>query len=601
LRSAIPSVLGLLLAVSTLPVPRAHASWVEFADESTARLVGAPELGITDQSEKAYAVGDVDRDGDPDLAVARREGWGTLGKRPNVLFINENGVLTDRTAEFASASAEPGDLGFLTPTNDRHLILVDVDLDGWLDVVTATTLSPGDPKPVGHPRVYRNLGCTGACRGTADWLGFFYEPDRIPAMLSASFDPGFNPCFNHVDAGDVDGDSHPDLWFLDSDTPTNVCKSSGADFNSKLLLNLGAADPGRFVDVTQDSLYLDIFAITNFAASGWIEDVDEDGLADLIKQSSGTVDVGYNASIDPFKTTSTPYDSSAYFASTGDLNHDGRSDLIISDDGQDGYLLNEGVSPQGTADFGTFAFTYAHDGLGGPALDDGFGGNNYVADLDRDGWNDVLIADVDPEVQGCARRMHVFRNLGGVPGGEVSLQEQTTGKRCDPSYEYPPDCLVASIPSDRLKGVHDVAAFDVNGDGWQDLVVGRCSGTQVWINQPPGPPAGAIDVAAAPGQALRIAKDGAAFVLTWGASCMLGDTDFAIYHGSLDAPGQHAPLTCSTEGATSYAGPLPDGSAYFLVAPHNGIVEGSLGTAGSGAERPPGFPACLPRFIAECP
>jgi len=36
-----------------------------------------------------------------------------------------------------------------------------------------------------------------------------------------------------------------------------------------------------------------------------------------------------------------------------------------------------------------------------------------------------------------------------------------------------------------LAGTFDVAVFDINGDGWQDMVLGRCTGTQVWINQPP--------------------------------------------------------------------------------------------------------------------
>ncbi|MBL9141927.1 MAG: hypothetical protein JNK53_08685, partial [Phycisphaerae bacterium] len=31
----------------------------------------------------------------------------------------------------------------------------------------------------------------------------------------------------------------------------------------------------------------------------------------------------------------------------------------------------------------------------------------------------------------------------------------------------------------------DVAIFDINGDGWLDLVVGRCAGIEVWMNHPP--------------------------------------------------------------------------------------------------------------------
>ncbi len=92
----------------------------------------------------------------------------------------------------------------------------------------------------------------------------------------------------------------------------------------------------------------------------------------------------------------------------------------------------------------------------------------------------MLIADVDVDTPGCDRRMHIYRNLGGMPGGEVVLQEQTTGERC-PS----PGCLIAGIPRDQLTGVHDVAVFDIDQDGWNDLVVGRCSGTQIYMGQEP--------------------------------------------------------------------------------------------------------------------
>ncbi|MBL8756461.1 MAG: VCBS repeat-containing protein, partial [Planctomycetes bacterium] len=121
----------------------------------------------------------------------------------------------------------------------------------------------------------------------------------------------------------------------------------------------------------------------------------------------------------------------------------------------------------GQATFGPpSAFTYT-----GGGADDLFAGNNRIVDLDNDGWNDVVIADVDPEIAGCGRRAHIFRNLGNAPN--VTLQEQLVGG------------AVCGIPTAMLSGTFDVAVFDVNGDGWKDMVLGRCTGTQVWINQPP--------------------------------------------------------------------------------------------------------------------
>jgi hypothetical protein len=118
--------------------------------------------------------------------------------------------------------------------------------------------------------------------------------------------------------------------------------------------------------------------------------------------------------------------------------------------------------------------------------------------------------------------------------------------------------------------------------------------------QPPGP-AGRLDVQAGPGFQLQIAKEGQELAMSWGASCILDDTDYAVYEGALDLLGQHGPITCSTGGVTGYSAQPPAGDAYFLVTPHNGIVGGSYGTGSSGAQRPQGSPACLPRYIAECP
>lgn len=166
-----------LVAVSLL-VPVAAAQWVQFVDETATRLsVGDPSLVLTDPQEKNYAHADFDKDGDLDLAIFRKQPYLVAGPLRNVLLINQNGVLTDRTTDFASASDVPGDQGFLTPTNDRDAAVVDVDLDGWPDIVTAPTISPGAPKHVGHPRVYMNLGCaTGGTSATvcttAAWLGF---------------------------------------------------------------------------------------------------------------------------------------------------------------------------------------------------------------------------------------------------------------------------------------------------------------------------------------------------------------------------------------------------------------------------------------------
>ena len=477
---------GLALALLTLASPAA-AQWVEFANETSTRLSALAGDGTNDTWEKDYAWGDVDLDGDIDLVVVRKQPFTSPGKAPNVLFLNENGVLVDRTATHAALADVPGDMGFLTPTNDRDVILVDVDNDGWLDIVTAVTISDGDPKHIGHPRVYMNLRND----GSDNWLGFRFEDARVTAMLSYSGQAGFNPRFCSVAAGDVNGDGYKDLWFGDYDSSGDggFEQPEGADYNDRLLLNQG--NGLFFKDFTRTSLQglINIpgagnerFEVSAFGAAANIDDMNGDGFKDIIKQTSLNdplyVGIAYNDPADEgfFDSYDVVNQLAPYFVSIGDLNNDDKLDMVITDDNADRFLLNQGNDANGQANF--LSRTFSFDAYS----DDGFGSNSVIADLDNDGFEDVLIADVDVDITGCNRRMHIYRNLGGAPGSQVTLQEQTEGTCNPPSLS---GCSAAGIPLTMLRGVHDVAVFDIDEDGWKDLVIGRCGTTEVWMNQPP--------------------------------------------------------------------------------------------------------------------
>ena len=155
------------------------SDWIEYVDHTSGRLVADPALGLEDVAEKDFAWGDVDGDGDTDLVVVRKQPFTSPVGRANVLFLNESGVLVDRTALYASASDVAGDSGFLTPTNDRDVLLVDVTGDGRLDLVTGRCGGtnvwvqdplPGDVDGHGDVDVADLLGLLdswGACAGCA--------------------------------------------------------------------------------------------------------------------------------------------------------------------------------------------------------------------------------------------------------------------------------------------------------------------------------------------------------------------------------------------------------------------------------------------------
>ncbi len=445
------SLVAIVPLVASLP-----AQWVTFQDQTATRLSAPAALVASDGQEKDYAWADFDQDGDTDLVVVRKQPASSAGHFPNVLLMNENGVLTDRTQTYASASLVAASQGMLDATNDRDVVVVDVNSDGWLDVVTCTTYTGGNPQYIRVPRVYVNRGDD----LVGNWLGFIYDdPLRINDMQpGASWNGEHRFC--SVAAGDVDNDGDVDLYFGDYDR-----FFVSVDTNDRLLLNDGF---GYFTDVTATRLP-GTLANSNFTSKAVLVDLNQDGRLDIARNNVSVVDATYNdgaAGPGYFSTRQMVYTGSAYHMNVGDLNNDNLPDVIISDDGQDRYRLHTGVVGGLATWAPTQAFTYT-----GGGSDDGFGSTSLVIDLNNDGWRDAIICDFDVDVTGCNRRAHIFRNLGNAP--DVTMQEQMVGN------------AVCGIPIGNLTGTFDIAVFDIDGDGWKDMVIGRCNGTTVWINQPP--------------------------------------------------------------------------------------------------------------------
>jgi hypothetical protein len=417
--------------------PRAALAgdWVTYVDETATRIVADPSVGVSDTREKDITSGDVDRDGDADLIVVRKTPFTNPGGFRNVLFMNEGGVMTDRTSTLAP--------DFLDATDDREVDLADVDGDTWLDVVTAGTFGE-------QPRILMNLGAVGGV-----WQGFEYDPDRLPVLTSST---GNGPKFCGLGVGDVTGDGRPDLYFADYEN----------DMEDRLLVNDGS---GTFTDQTASRLTAQMVASV-FGTDADIDDMNGDGFADIIKDNatggSGggaegiapAVSILYNDGTGHFTFMDVIYTEAPYMVAPADFTQDDRLDLFVVDDGQDRYLTNTGNDAQGHAEFTTQ--------MVGPSPNTNFfGGNVKFADLDDDGVLDVLVADVDTDIPGCDRQLVLLQGQGQPPAVAYS------------------DPLAGATRPWTPAGTFDVEALDINGDGRLDLWAGTCSGTKVFMGVDP--------------------------------------------------------------------------------------------------------------------
>ena len=462
-----------LAAVALLTVCTADAQpplgneWIRFQKDNSHFDPALTNPSISSPNvETDLAWGDLDKNGFVDLVVVRKAAFSS-GKRTNLLLMNFGGVLFDHS-HFTSSSDIAGDLGFLTPTDDRDVVIVDVDNDGWDDLVTATSGAPVDAKWIAHPRVYRNLGSNGL-----GWLGFRFESVRTPQLFSFTNGTPQNPRFESVSAGDVTGDTFADLYFVDNNG------SVGTDLDDRLLVNDGA---GFFNDESMARM-TSLMLLSIVGVSGAIADIDGDSAADIVKADAvpfpGFISVTYNdpSNVGSFQTFTKPHLFQPRGLAVGDLNNDGLDDLITSDNAADTYRYNLGNAGAGPVTWGPptrygSAGACATGGCG----DEGAGGNVLVVDLDGDGWNDTLHADIDPtSTLAGTRRLHIYRNPGGAVGTEIILHEEQQFVSESDGWKG----VVGMLRSDLL-GTYDVAVFDIDKDGDNDLITSRTAGTDVW-------------------------------------------------------------------------------------------------------------------------
>ncbi|MEM7332512.1 MAG: putative Ig domain-containing protein, partial [Chloroflexota bacterium] len=400
----------------------AEGGWSAWADETNSRL----DLTGTDSFEKDLAIGDLDQNGWDDIVIVRKNAFDAVGGQSDILLMNNNGQLEDKTSDYVPE--------FLTNQTDaRDVVMADLDGDGWLDVIIASTFE--DP-----PVLYRNQGMD----AFGNWLGLSDESSRLPS----TYDTG-TVQFCAVTVGDVNGDDEPDIYFA------NYAFESGAQ--DVLLINDGF---GNFTEESETRL--GDLRNSAFGTAVQIIDMNNDQKNDIVKLSA-------EYAIEPFNKagvftllnngdgTFTNFEeipsNDAYMFMVAHLNEDQVLDVFVQEDAQD--LINFGSTDSGYAtQMINSARTVSH------------GGNFQFADIDRDGDLDLGLADVDTMFPPCDTGNDSVRKF-------VLLKNDGNGGFSDP---------YGASPEVWNQNMFDFAFIDIDRDGNMDIFAAECDGYGVYMN-----------------------------------------------------------------------------------------------------------------------
>jgi hypothetical protein len=367
-------------------------SSTEWGNYPFARKVTLP----TEAAQQA-AVGDLNKDGHPDIVFALSAGFweyrggGALASPSRIFWGSGDGYRSDKFTDLEAAGAS-------------DVAIADLNQDGWPDVVLANREKGG--------------------RGDTDSFVYFggsegFSPRRRQDLPTRQA--------NAVALADVDGDRWIDVLFANGQGPVSYIYLSRS----------GGLEAGRRIDLP-----------TNDARDVAAADLNGDGSTDVFFTNHQTAGNRLTTSYLYFNDGKGGFSPQrrqefetigAWGVSIGDLNGDGRGDVVVSN-----------FQEHESFEVPSYVFWNSRDGLDQTRRTSLFtqgAVGNTIADFDNDGHLDICFNNTASRWRGGVAPAFIY---WGTRDGKYSTDRRLELPTVEP---------------------YDWAAGDLNDDGWPDLVI----------------------------------------------------------------------------------------------------------------------------------